>query len=60
MGGGVLCRLTIESRIHNRKESGGDSLNKLHVHKKIKSEGSNNGNSHAAVGTHWYSCASVC
>lgn len=36
MGGGVLCRLTIESRIHNRKESGGDSLNKLHVHKKIK------------------------
>ncbi len=36
MGGGVLCKLTIESQIQNRKESGGDSLNKLHVHKKIK------------------------
>lgn len=36
MGGGGLCKLTIESQIQNRKESGGDSLNKLHVHKKIK------------------------
>lgn len=25
--------------------------------KRLKSEGSNNSNSHAAAGTHWYSCA---
>lgn len=43
----MYSQLKVE--IQTRKEIEVDSLNKLHVNKRLKSEGSNNGNSHTAA-----------